>query len=135
MAIWTDIQTVWKDVVEFHTGVRKVYPDRIFAFGYTPLYDYAKAGYTPEQIRSLGDDLAKMGVVWQVQPTWAVSGINMHIEDFARDWQRDGIAGYLETVSKPSKERSPIVDGFYKLGYAGSYLADAYFATVAGRET
>ncbi|CAJ2500616.1 Uu.00g034690.m01.CDS01 [Anthostomella pinea] len=43
-----------KDVVHFHTGVREVYPDRIFAFGYTPLYAYAKAGFSAEQIRFLG---------------------------------------------------------------------------------
>ncbi|KAI0485349.1 isocitrate lyase [Xylariaceae sp. FL0804] len=123
---------VWKDIVEFHTEVRKVFPKRLFAFGFTGMYDYEKAGFTPEQVRSFSDDMAKLGIVWQVQPIWAVQGLNITAEKFAREWQRDGIAGYIENISKPSRA-PPIVDGFHKLSYTGSYLADAFFATVAGQ--
>ena len=108
-----------------------MYPNRLFAFGFTGMYDYEKAGFTPEQVRSFSDDMAKLGIVWQVQPIWAVSGLNITAEKFAKEWQKDGIAGYIETISKPSKG-PPVVDGFHKGSYAGSYLADAFFATVAG---
>ncbi|KAH6867390.1 Pyruvate/Phosphoenolpyruvate kinase-like domain-containing protein [Thelonectria olida] len=111
--------TVWKDIAEFHTEVRKVYPNRLFAFGFT------------EQIRSSNDDMAKLGIVWQAQPIWAVGGLNITAEKFAKEWQRDGIAGYIETISKPSR-LPPIVDGFHRRSYAGSNLADAFFAAVVG---
>ena len=97
------------------------------------MYDYAKAGFGPEQVQSFSDDMAKLGIVWQVQPIWAVGGLNITAEKFAKDWQKDGIAGYIENISKPSKG-PPVVDGFHKLSYAGSYLADAFFAAVAGQE-
>ncbi|RSL52125.1 hypothetical protein CEP53_008189 [Fusarium sp. AF-6] len=124
---------VWRDILEFHTEVRKIFPDRLFAFGFTGMYDYTKAGFTDEQIRSISDDMAKLGIVWQVQPIWAVGGLNMTAEKFAKEWQQDGIAGYIENISKPSRV-PPIVDGFHKPSYAGSYLADAFFAAVAGEE-
>ncbi|KAH7176886.1 isocitrate lyase [Dactylonectria macrodidyma] len=124
---------VWKDIVEFHTEVRKVYPDRLFAFGFTGMYDYEKAGFSPEKIRSFSNDMAALGIVWQVQPIWAVGGLNIAAERFAREWQKDGIAGYIETISKPSRV-PPVVDGFHKPSYAGTYLADAFFAAVAGHE-
>ncbi|RSL92670.1 hypothetical protein CEP52_013668 [Fusarium oligoseptatum] len=124
---------VWRDILEFHTEVRKIFPDRLFAFGFTGMYDYTKAGFTDEQIRSISDDMAKLGIVWQVQPIWAVGGLNMTAEKFAKEWQQDGIAGYIENISKPSSV-PPIVDGFHKPSYAGSYLADAFFAAVAGQE-
>lgn len=125
---------VWKDIVEFHTEVRKVHPDRLFAFGFTGMYDYEKAGFSSEQVRTFSDDMAKMGIVWQVQPIWAIGGLNLTAEKFAKEWQRDGIVGYNETITKPSRV-PPIADGFHKDSYAGSYLADAFFATVAGEST
>ncbi|KAF7560400.1 hypothetical protein G7046_g3761 [Stylonectria norvegica] len=124
---------VWKDITEFHSEVRKVFPKRLFAFGFTGMYDYAKAGFTPEQVESFSDDMAKLGIIWQVQPIWAVQGLNLVVDKFAEDWQERGIAGYLETISKPSRG-PPVVDGFHKPAYAGSYLADAFFATVAGQK-
>lgn len=129
----TKLNTVWKDIEEFHTKVRKVYPNRLFAFGFTGMYDYAKAGFTPEKVRSFSDDMAKLGIVWQVQPIWAVQGLNITADDFAKNWQKDGVAYYSETITKSSRG-PPIVDGFHKMSYAGSYLADAFFAAVAGEE-
>jgi isocitrate lyase len=125
------MKTVWKDMLEFHHEVRKVHPNRLFAFGFTGMYDYEKAGFTPEQVRSFSDDMAKLGIVWQVQPIWSVAGLNIQAEKFAKEWQQDGIVGYTETISKPSRI-PPIVDGFHKLSYAGSHLADSFFSTVAG---
>ncbi|KAI8717026.1 Isocitrate lyase [Fusarium sp. LHS14.1] len=112
---WARMDAPGEDILEFHTEVRKIFPDRLFAFGFTGMYDYTKAGFTDEQIRSFSDDMAKLGI------------------KFAKEWQQDGIAGYIEKISKPSRA-PPIVDGFYKPSYAGSYLVDAFFAAVAGQE-
>lgn len=122
----------WKDIVEFHTEVRKVHPDRLFAFGYTGDYDYGKAGFSPEQVKTLHKDLAKLGVVWQVQPIWSLQGINMMAEHFGKMWAEEGIAGYIRDVQTPAITKVPMVDGFEKLGWCGGYLADAFFEAVAG---
>lgn len=124
----------WKDIVEYHTKVREVYPDRLFAFGYTGDYDYPAAGFSPEQIKTFPADMAKMGIVWQVQPIWSLQGLNMKTEEFAKLWREEGIHGYIRDVQSPALARKPIADGFEKLSYCGGYLADAFFETVAGQE-
>lgn len=63
-----------KDMREFHDGVKAVFPNRLFAFGYVGAFDFIKAGYTQEQVESFPSDIAKMGCVWQVQPIWATQG-------------------------------------------------------------
>lgn len=123
---------VWKDLVEFHTEVRKVFPDRLFAFGYTGDYDFAKAGFSEEKVKTFHLDLAKMGVVWQVQPIWSLQGLNLVTEQFGKLWAEEGIAGYLRAVQGPALSTKPMTDGFEKLSYCGGYLADAFFETVAG---
>lgn len=123
---------VWKDIVEFHTEVLKVHPERLFAFGYTGDYDFTNAGFTDEQVKTLHLDLAKMGIVWQVQPIWSLQGLNMVTTDFSKMWSEEGIAGYLREVQSPALSRNPMTDGFEKLSWCGGYLADAFFETVAG---
>jgi isocitrate lyase len=122
----------WGDIVEFHTEVRKVYPDRLFAFGYTGDYDFGKAGFSENHVKNLHLDLAKLGIVWQVQPIWSLQGLNMVTEQFAKMWQEQGIAGYLKSIQGPALNSKPMTDGFEKLSYCGGYLADAFFETVAG---
>lgn len=58
----------WNDLVEFHTAIQKAYPERLLAFGYGGDYDYPKAGFSPEAIKSFPSDLAKIGIACQVQP-------------------------------------------------------------------
>lgn len=123
---------VWRDIVEFHTEVRKVYPDRLFAFGYTGDYDYGKAGFSREQVKTLHVDLAKLGVVWQVQPIWSLQGLNMVADRFAKLWAEEAIDGYIREVQTPALSQQPTADGFEKLEWCGGYLADAFFETVAG---
>jgi isocitrate lyase len=122
----------WNDIVEFHTEVRKVYPERLFAFGYTGDYDYAKAGFSEEQVKTLHLDLAKMGIVWQVQPIWSLQGLNLVTEQFAGLWAKGGIAEYIRTVQTPALSTKPMTDGFEKLSYCGGYLADAFFEAIGG---
>lgn len=124
----------WDDLVSFHEQIRKVFPDRLFAFGYTGDYDYPKAGFSPEAVKSLPSDLAKMGVAWQVQPIWALQGINYQTEKFAKLWRERGIEGYVEEIQKPALATKPMTDGFEKPSYSGSYLCDAFWDTVAARD-
>ncbi|EHK97715.1 putative Mitochondrial 2-methylisocitrate lyase [Glarea lozoyensis 74030] len=124
----------WSDLVEFHVAIRKVYPERLFAFGYTGDYDYPKAGFSPEAVKSLPSDLAKMGVAWQVQPIWALQGLNYQTQKFAKLWRERGIEGYVEEIQKPALATSPMTDGFEKPSYSGSYLCDAFWDTVAVRD-
>jgi isocitrate lyase len=123
---------VWKDIVDFHLEVRKVYPNRLFAFGYTGDYDFSKAGFSEDKVKSLHLDLAKLGIVWQVQPIWSLQGLNLVTEQFAKLWAEEGIAGYLRTVQTPALATKPMTDGFEKLSYCGGYLADAFFEAVGG---
>ncbi|KAG5744574.1 hypothetical protein H9Q72_013473 [Fusarium xylarioides] len=131
---WSRMDTqVWDDIVEFHTEVRKVFPDRMFAFGYTGQYDYEAGGFLAEQVKSLHKDLARLGVCWQVQPIWSLQGLNTEAEKFSKLWAEEAIAGYIRDIQTPALYRKPMVDGFEKLEWCGGYLADAFFETVAGQ--
>jgi isocitrate lyase len=132
---WARMDTPnWKDIVSFHTQFRKVYSDRIFAFGYTGDYDYPKAGFSPEAVKLFPSDLAAMGIAWQVQPIWALQGLNFETEKFAKLWRERGIEAYIEEVQKPALTTKPMTDGFEKPSYRGSYLCDAFWDTVAARD-
>ncbi|KAH6665078.1 putative mitochondrial 2-methylisocitrate lyase [Halenospora varia] len=124
----------WNDIFSFHDQVRKVYPERLFAFGYTGDYDYPKAGFSPEELKSFPADLAKLGVAWQVQPIWALQGINYETEKFAKLWRERGIEGYVKEIQTPALGKKPITDGFEKPSYSGSYLCDAFWDTWAARD-
>ena len=76
-----------------------ILPDRLFAFGYTGDYNYPKAGFSEEQIKNLHLDLAKMGIVWQVQPIWSLQGLNYQTDKFSEMWAKEGIAGYIRGKS------------------------------------
>lgn len=137
---------------DFHTEVRKVFPDRLFAFGYVGAYDFIKAGYTQEEFENFPQDIAKMGCVWQVssinthvqneqqglttvqvQPIWATQGLSLHAKQFAEKFRKEGIAGYMRDVARPSIAQMA-TDKFGKPTARGDYLADAFFDVVAGLE-
>jgi isocitrate lyase len=125
----------WADIFSFHKQVRKVFPKRLFAFGYTGDFDYPRAGFSPGAMKSFPSDMAKMGIVWQVQPIWALQGLNYETEKFAKLWRERGIEGYVEEIQKPALGTTPMTDGFEKPSYSGSYLCDAFWDTVAVRDT
>ncbi|KAF2813487.1 Phosphoenolpyruvate/pyruvate domain-containing protein, partial [Mytilinidion resinicola] len=113
-----------KDMFEFHSEVRKVFPNRLFGFGYMGAYDFLKAGYTQEEFESFPADIAKMGVLWQVRNT---QGLSLHARQFASRPKEMGIAGYTREVSKPVMA----TDKYGKPTAHGGYLADAFFDVVA----
>jgi isocitrate lyase len=108
------------------------FPGRLFGFGYTGAYDFAKAGYTDEEVKELPKELAKLGCVWQVQPIWATQGLSLHAKQFAKSWVEQGIAGYMENVSKPARAQMSY-DPNGKPTARGGQLADAFFDVVGGR--
>jgi len=121
-----------KDMHDFNTGMRNVYPDRIFTFGYTGSADFAKGGYSPEEVETFPADIAKYGVVWQVQPIWATQGLSLRAKEFAENFKKDGIAGYMRDVALPTMANMA-TDKYGKPTSRGGYLADAFFDVVAGR--
>jgi isocitrate lyase len=85
-------------------------------------------------VKSFPSDLAKLGVVWQVQSIWALQGLNYEAEVFAKLWGEKGIEGYVEEVQKPALATVPMTDGFEKPSYSGSNLYDAFWDTVSVRD-
>ncbi|KAK9770917.1 hypothetical protein SCAR479_12376 [Seiridium cardinale] len=120
-----------KDMHEFHTSVRKVFPDRLFAFGYIGNYDFTKNGYTQEEVESFPADIAKLGCVWQVQPIWATQGLSLHAQEFGQKFKDGGIAWYMREVAAPAMAKQA-TDKTGRPQARGDYLADAFFDVVAG---
>ncbi|KAI0017116.1 isocitrate lyase [Xylariomycetidae sp. FL0641] len=122
-----------KDMHDFHTSVRKVFPNRLFAFGYLGAYDFLQAGYTQQEFESFHSDIAKMGVVWQVQPIWATQGLSLHAKEFAKGFKEGGMPWYMKEVAAPAIA-GMATDKYGKPTARGGYLADAFFDVVAGAE-
>ncbi|KAL4960186.1 isocitrate lyase [Aspergillus stella-maris] len=135
---------VKSDIEDFHLGVRTVHPDRKFAFGYTGGYDWLKAGWTADEVKEFPwESSQKYGIVWHVQPIWALQGQRRATEDFSRLWQSGGIAAYMNEVQGPElgimypglesravETKSEIGEGGYaRLKFSGAYLADALLET------
>lgn len=119
----------WPILNEFYAMANAAMPNRMYAFGYTGLYDWANA-MSPAEVKTFPWDLAKHGVVWQVQPIWGVSGINLAADEFAKLWTERGIDGYFEKIQKPIVASEPRRDGVEKPAYSGAFLADAFFETI-----
>ncbi|KAH7324273.1 isocitrate lyase [Stachybotrys elegans] len=122
-----------KDMREFHEAVRAVYPDRMFAFGFTGAYDFSKGGYSPEEVESFHSDIAKMGVVWQFQPVWAIQGPTLQARQFADKFVKGGMSYYMREVAAPAIANLPTDKNGNSIA-RGGHLADAFFDVVAGRE-
>ncbi|OHE93434.1 acetate utilization-3 [Colletotrichum orchidophilum] len=122
-----------KDMHDFHAALREVYPNRLFAFGYTGAYDFSKGGYSAEEVETFPADIAKMGIVWQVQPIWATQGLSLHAKQFAEKFTKGGIAGYMRDVAAPAIA-GMATDKYGKPTSRGGYLADAFFDVVGGGE-
>lgn len=121
----------WDRFVRVHTAIRAVHPDqpRLFAAGYSAAYDFASAGFTEDDVRQLHHRLAELGVVWQLQPGFAMQGLNYHTRAFSEMWAKEGMGGYLRDVQKPAMEKD--TDTFEKMEWCGGFLADSYSETVA----
>ncbi|EGV62090.1 mitochondrial 2-methylisocitrate lyase [Yamadazyma tenuis] len=113
------------DVEKFHVELSKVSPGRVFGFGYVGAYNFAKAGYTEEQVKNFHNDLAEMGAIWQVQPIFAIQGINMFNNEFLNMWKKEGIFGYARDITKKAEDPAPFKPGAFA-SWGGGYLADGF---------
>ncbi|KAK6385481.1 hypothetical protein LTS17_001049 [Exophiala oligosperma] len=132
------------DIDAFHTAVRAVHPDRKFGFGYTGGYNWLGAGWSAEQVKEFPwESSKKYGIVWHVQPIWALQGQRRAADSFAKLWQGGGIAAYMNVVQGPElKQTYPGLtaretdevdddkdDGYARFKFSGAYLADALLET------
>ncbi|ETN45989.1 isocitrate lyase [Cyphellophora europaea CBS 101466] len=138
------------DIDAFHRGVRAVHPNRKFGFGYTGGYDWLKNGWSPEEVRDFPWETSKKyGIVWHLQPIWALQGQRRAVQDFGKMFQEGGIAAYLKHVqAKELKTTYPgVIErdtassaltngtlpdddlGYARFRFSGAYLADALLET------
>lgn len=74
--------------------------------------------------------MAKQGALFQIQPTWNVQGIRHYANGCAKLLHGEGIAGYVRDIQKPALATKG--NGFE---ISGAYLTDAFFETIAAKDT
>jgi isocitrate lyase len=121
---WARMDFVWQDYLKVHQDIRAVYPERLFAAGYSATYNFAAMGYSEQEVKEFHLRLAKLGVVWQLQPGFAMQGVNHFTKKFSETWSREGIAGYIREIQGPATQAN--ADTYEKMSWSGGYLADAY---------
>ncbi|KXJ88954.1 isocitrate lyase [Microdochium bolleyi] len=121
---------------DFHTAIRAVFPNRLFAFGFTGAYDFGTGGYTVEEMDSSAfhTELAKMGVVWQFQPVWAAQGPSLYARQSAADFVCGGMGYYNREVAGPAIAAVPKGRNGHPASARSGTLADAFFDVAAGRD-
>ncbi|KUJ17531.1 isocitrate lyase [Mollisia scopiformis] len=130
---WARIDApTWPDLVTFHEATNAKFPNRLFGFGYVGGYDFSKAGFSEEQIKNLHKDLAKLGVVWQVQPVWVTMALSDVTDKFGKMWQEEGMGMWVRDCQRTGWMKG--VDGAHKMGWSGGYLADGFAEAVSGRD-
>jgi len=139
------------DIDAFHNAVRAVHPDRKFGFGYTGGFDWLKAGWTAEEVKEFPwTSSRRYGIVWHVQPIWALQGQRRAVEDFSKLWQKGGLAAYLNVVQarelgtsypgltartdargdcEDGEQDKDKDSGYARFKFSGAYLADALLET------
>ncbi|KAH6962154.1 putative mitochondrial 2-methylisocitrate lyase [Ilyonectria sp. MPI-CAGE-AT-0026] len=123
-ATWARMDLDMVKLTEFHDKFRNVYPERLFAAGYSATYNFAAKGYSEEDVKTFHQKLAKLGIVWQVQPGFAMQGLNYATKKFSKMWGTEGIAGYVRDVQGPAMAVD--TDGYEKMEWSGGFLVDAY---------
>lgn len=125
--IWARMNMKWAGLMKFHMSFKSIYPDTMFAIGYGGTYDFTANGYTSEEVDELHRNLARLGIVWQVQPAFAMQALNHVTRDFSRLWTGRGIGGYQE-IQKTAMAAD--ADGYEKMSWSGGYIADAITDTL-----
>lgn len=129
---WARIDTpIKQDVEKFHKILRDHVPERVFGFGYTGSYNFQENGYGQEEVKNLHHDLAKIGAVWQVQPIFAIQGVNLFTNKFLNMWKEEGINGYIRDIQKEALDPTPYKPGTFDF-WGGGKLADTFLDITDG---
>ncbi|RKO83830.1 isocitrate lyase, partial [Blyttiomyces helicus] len=64
--VWMETKNpVYEQAREFAEGVKRVCPDVMLCYNLSPSFNWDVAGMTDEQIRRFGEDVGRLGFVWQ----------------------------------------------------------------------
>lgn len=131
---WARIDAPIKEEVEkFHSELRKHSPNRVFGFGYVGNYNFQAVGYTDEEVKNLHFDLAEIGAVWQVQPIFAIQGVNLFTHKFLNMWKKEGINGYIRDIQVDALDPSPYKPGTFA-AWGGGQFADTFLDITDGND-
>lgn len=83
------------DAKEFAEGVRKVYPDKLFAYNCSPSFNWKKH-LSPAQMEKFQKELGAMGFKYQFITLAGYHANSFSIFDLARGYKERGMAAYSE---------------------------------------
>lgn len=129
---WARVDAPKKHEIEkFHKILREKDPKRVFGFGYTGTYNFQANGYSDQEVENLHYDLAKIGAIWQVQPIFAIQGINLFTNKFLNMWKKEGINGYIRDIQKEALDPTPYKPGTFG-SWTGGQFADTFLDIADG---
>lgn len=112
-----------------HGALRTINPQQLFGYGYSNAYDWEGNNFSESDIKEFPSKVARLGAVWQIQPTWVMQGVRHYANRCAKLLKEEGIAGYVREIQKPA-----LAEGRNGLEMNGAYLTDAYFETIAAQD-
>lgn len=119
-----------KQAVDFSSGVRRVWPDQLFAYNLSPSFNWDAAGLTDLEIRDLQKGLGHLGFVWHFITLAGFHGNSLWVTEFSRAYAKDFMLAYVDRIQRQERDKS--VSTLTHQKWSGAYLVDSMLSTITG---
>lgn len=119
----------YEQAVEFAEGVRAKYPHQWLAYNLSPSFNW-QAAMSPEEQYTFIDRLGKLGYIWQFITLAGLHTTALAINNFAKDFARDGMKAYAQNVQQ--REMDCGVDVLKHQKWSGAEYIDGILKLAQG---
>lgn len=119
----------YKQAVEFSEGVRAKYPHQWLAYNLSPSFNW-QAAMSPEEQYTFIDRLGQLGYIWQFITLAGLHTTALAINNFAKDFAKDGMKAYAQNVQQ--REMDYGVDVLKHQKWSGAEYIDGILKLAQG---
>ena len=119
----------YEQAVEFAEGVRAKYPHQWLAYNLSPSFNW-QAAMSPEEQYTFIDRLGKLGYIWQFITLAGLHTTALAINNFAKDFAKDGMKAYAQNVQQ--REMDCGVDVLKHQKWSGAEYIDGILKLAQG---
>ncbi|CAL9728957.1 isocitrate lyase [Monosporozyma unispora] len=119
----------YEQAVEFAEGVRAKFPNQWLAYNLSPSFNWQSAMSVDEQYTFI-DRLGKLGYIWQFITLAGLHTTALAINNFAKDFAKDGMKAYAQNVQQ--REMDCGVDVLKHQKWSGAEYIDGILKLAQG---
>ncbi|KAK5782358.1 isocitrate lyase 1 PWA37_005362 [Arxiozyma heterogenica] len=119
----------YEQAVEFAEGIKAKYPHQWLAYNLSPSFNW-QAAMSPEEQYTFIDRLGRLGYIWQFITLAGLHTTALAINNFAKDFARDGMKAYAQNVQQ--REMDCGVDVLKHQKWSGAEYIDGILKLAQG---